>query len=426
MPIAIYCQELQLSALHFDVMWENDEEREKNEHEDEEHDTEKGHFLQLLIASTPHVLLNLLLIFYLLLGTSLLRYIDEEIGKEEFPSALLFSFTTVTTIGYGTIHPTTVRGKLCCLLYCVIGIPLVFLVLTNNGQFVVDIYVIIRKSLGNKTAQVYYYQKTVDIYRKSALTYRLLVNVSSTTCAFQMTPSEGLPLWLSFVLLLLHSVVGGLLFSTWMGQMRFFDAVYCSFISVSTIGYGDLVPVPDTWTNSVVIISFLSAGVIILSTFFQTFGCYLQYLHHIGRRFTGTKDVEIWFGGRILTVQELITLVAKEFGVSPQRLRTLLRDLDSILEAACDDAVKNRSDLLRNSGDVLRNESRIMMLGNEKCPILVSSELKTDDDVERTLGYRIPSKSSMQLIVRDTENVVQALRIIHHKLNKVPFRQQLE
>ncbi|KAE9419672.1 hypothetical protein Angca_004990 [Angiostrongylus cantonensis] len=335
--------------------------------------SERDFFKELLVASTPHVLLNLLLIFYLLLGTALLRHIDEEIGKEEFPSALLFAFTTITTIGYGTIHPTTDRGKLCCLLYCVIGIPLVFLVLTNNGQFVVDIYVIIRKSLGNKCC------KTDGVVVFSG--HLLLVNRS-----------------FSF-----------------------------SFISVSTIGYGDLVPVPDTWTHSVVIISFLSAGVIILSTFFQTFGYYLQYLHHIGRRFTGTKDVEIWFGGRILTVQELITLVAKEFGVSPQRLRTLLRDLDNILEAACDDAVKTHSDLLRSSSDVLKNETRIMMLRDEKCPMLVSSELKTDDDVERTPGYRIPSKSSMQLIVRDTENVVQALRIIHHKLNKVPFRQhQLE
>uniref|UniRef100_A0A0K0D0W1 Ion_trans_2 domain-containing protein n=1 Tax=Angiostrongylus cantonensis TaxID=6313 RepID=A0A0K0D0W1_ANGCA len=345
--------------------------------------------------------------------------------KQEFIQDRRWPHGLCCTSGYGTIHPTTDRGKLCCLLYCVIGIPLVFLVLTNNGQFVVDIYVIIRKSLGNKTAHVHYYRKTVYIYRKSAAIYRLNVNYRLRHNAFQTTASEGLPLWLSFVLLLLHSVVGGLLFSTWMGQMRFFDAVYCrfelvfgmpvrrsfsfSFISVSTIGYGDLVPVPDTWTHSVVIISFLSAGVIILSTFFQTFGYYLQYLHHIGRRFTGTKDVEIWFGGRILTVQELITLVAKEFGVSPQRLRTLLRDLDNILEAACDDA------------------TRIMMLRDEKCPMLVSSELKTDDDVERTPGYRIPSKSSMQLIVRDTENVVQALRIIHHKLNKVPFRQhQLE
>ncbi|KAK6048749.1 hypothetical protein COOONC_13746, partial [Cooperia oncophora] len=103
-----------------------------------------------------------------------------------------------------------------------------------------------------------------------------------------------------------------------------------SFISVATIGYGDLVPVPDTWGHTVAIIAFLSAGdtlfscvllmnhfllkiyptlgVVILSTLFDRFGCYLQYVHYIGRRFRGRKDVEIWFGGSVLTVQELITL----------------------------------------------------------------------------------------------------------------------
>ncbi|KAJ1347373.1 Ion channel [Parelaphostrongylus tenuis] len=350
--------------------------------------SERDFVKELLVASIPHVLLNLLLIFYILLGTVILRHVDEAIGKEEFPSALLFTFTTITTIGYGNIHPTTNRGKLCCLFYCVIGIPLVILVLSNNGQFVVDAYLIIKKSFGN-----------------------------------ERTVSKGLPLWLSFVLLFLHFGVGGLIFSTWMGQMRFFDAVYCSFISVSTIGYGDLIPVPDTWTHALAIISFLSTGVIILSTLFQAFGCYVQYLHYIGRRFTGTKDVEIWFGGRVLTVQELITLVAEEFGVCPQRLRALLRDLDNILEAACHDTVTSHSESSYSNGEVVQNETRLMMLGEEKRPMLEASEQKKVTDVEAIPVCRIPSKSSMQLIVRDTENVVQALRVIHHKLNKVPNRQ---
>ncbi|KJH51797.1 Ion channel [Dictyocaulus viviparus] len=335
---------------------------------------------ELLVASSPHVLLNLVLITYLLLGTVVLRYTDEAIGKEKFPPALLFSFTTITTIGYGSIYPKTDIGKLCCMLYCVVGIPLVFLVLSNNGQFIVDAYMIIRKSFGSKK-----------------------------------TMSKGLPLWLSFTLLFLHSLVGGLIFSTWMGQMRFFEGVYCSFISVSTIGYGDLVPVPDNWTHTVAIIAFLSTGVVILSTLFETFGCYLQYLHYIGRRFTGTKDIEIWFGGRVLTVQELIALVADQFEVSPRRLRAILRDLDNILEAAYEDM------------------SGITVLGDKSQTVLPSGEVSPDTDVESTQLYRTSSNSSMQRInVRDTENALHALRVIHHKLNKSPFcrpqreRQDLE
>ncbi|KAK6727245.1 hypothetical protein RB195_005137 [Necator americanus] len=354
--------------------------------------SEKEMYKEVLIASTPHVLLNVLLIAYLLLGTFFLRYADESIGKEDFQPSLLFTFTTIMTIGYGSIYPTTDFGKICCVAYCVIGIPLLFLVLSNNGQFVVDAYWILRKSAGGKN-----------------------------------TASKSLPLWLSVLLICIHSFVGGLLFNTWLKQMRFFDAVYCSFISISTIGYGDLVPVPDTWTHTIAIMAFLSAGVVILSTLFETFGCYLNYVHYIGRRFTGTKDVEIWFGGRMLTVQELITLVADQFGVCPRKLRTIIRDLDDILEAACDDTAKNRTEMLYKTGEVIRNETRIVMQGNGKCrTMLITREHLPDMDAEVTLLCQMKTSPSVQkLITKDAENALHALRVIHHKLNKQPIKQQL-
>ncbi|CAJ0593884.1 unnamed protein product [Cylicocyclus nassatus] len=77
--------------------------------------------------------------------------------------------------------------------------------------------------------------------------------------------------------------MGGVIFNTWLGQMRFFDGVYCSFISIATIGYGDFVPVPDSWFHTVSIMTFLPAGAIILTTLIDTFSYYLNYVHYIGR-----------------------------------------------------------------------------------------------------------------------------------------------
>ncbi|KIH45494.1 hypothetical protein ANCDUO_24465 [Ancylostoma duodenale] len=185
--------------------------------------------------------------------------------------------------------------------------------------------------------------------------------------------------------------------------MRFFDAVYCSFISISTIGYGDLVPVPDTWTHTIAIMTFLSAGVIILSTLFETFGYYLNYVHYIGRRFTGTKDVEIWFGGRMLTVQELITIVADQFGA------------------------RNRSEMLYKTGEVIRNETLVVVQqdGNHRTA-LVTRERTPDIDAAATPLCRMKTSPSVaKLIAKDAENALHALRVIHHKLNKQPIRQHL-
>uniref|UniRef100_A0A0N4XP45 Ion_trans_2 domain-containing protein n=1 Tax=Nippostrongylus brasiliensis TaxID=27835 RepID=A0A0N4XP45_NIPBR len=119
------------------------------------------------------------LIAYLLIGTVVLQSIDESIAKEDFPPALLFTFTTIATIGYGSIYPTTDIGKVCCIGYCVIGIPLIFLVLSNNGQFLVDAYWIIRKSSGGKVR----------------LPRRTFINATETFEVFRVQSQKVSPGW---------------------------------------------------------------------------------------------------------------------------------------------------------------------------------------------------------------------------------------
>lgn len=42
--------------------------------------------------------------------------------------------------GYGDIVPHTAEGKIACMLYAVIGIPLVLLCLANIGSFLATVY----------------------------------------------------------------------------------------------------------------------------------------------------------------------------------------------------------------------------------------------------------------------------------------------
>ena len=52
-----------------------------------------------------------------------------------FFNSFFFGFTSVTTIGYGKISPQTQLGRVACLIYCIIGIPLNTVVIGSIGNF---------------------------------------------------------------------------------------------------------------------------------------------------------------------------------------------------------------------------------------------------------------------------------------------------
>ncbi|XP_070570102.1 transcriptional regulator ATRX homolog [Ptychodera flava] len=58
--------------------------------------------------------------------------------KWNFFGSLLFSLTVITTIGYGHITPVTWFGRVFCMVYALIGIPLMLLVLTNVGRLLAN------------------------------------------------------------------------------------------------------------------------------------------------------------------------------------------------------------------------------------------------------------------------------------------------
>ena len=62
----------------------------------------------------------------------------EACEKWGFFNSVFFCFTSITTIGYGKISLQTQLGRLACLIYSIVGIPLNTVVIGFTGNLLIN------------------------------------------------------------------------------------------------------------------------------------------------------------------------------------------------------------------------------------------------------------------------------------------------
>lgn len=130
------------------------------------------------------------------------------------PTALMFSLSIITMIGYGNMVPRTSWGKGVTVVYAVIGIPLYVLYFLNMGEV-----------LAGSFRWVYTWLYQCSTERQEDAPPRRIV-VPSTAC-----------LWVigGYVL------TGAIMFAEW-EKWSYLDSTYFCVTSLCKIGLGDLVP----------------------------------------------------------------------------------------------------------------------------------------------------------------------------------------
>ncbi|KAK6328754.1 hypothetical protein J4Q44_G00007320 [Coregonus suidteri] len=271
--------------------------------------------------------------------------------------------TIAKQLGYGEIYPVTLNGKVVCILYALVGIPLMLLVITDVGDLLAVLLsrayihlhtlfcrlrqywswspshhtekpgdggqgglqdrtytfsheVVVREPM--EIQQVLHSQQSVkrksnQLLNNTEIFDRIIVRenfnrqgplVRRLSCPeldrmpplpkdFAIWDFTGIgdsmdklnvPLLLILVVVFAYILFGGLILPLWEIEFDTFDAYYFCFITLTTIGFGDIVPKHPMYF--MLTFAFIITGMAIMSMAFKLgqsriISCYRQCMHCI-------------------------------------------------------------------------------------------------------------------------------------------------
>ena len=150
----------------------------------------------------------------------------------EVGTAAYFVIVTLTTIGFGDFVPATVLGRILLTPYCIVGLPLVAIVLIDIGRTPVDSIVAYCPS-----ARLRHH---LERNRVAALFVLLIVTTLITAAVISRFETA---------------------YTGRQGHMVYMSALYLCFATTSTIGYGEYVPYSPLSRATICVYAFLTLAI---------------------------------------------------------------------------------------------------------------------------------------------------------------------
>uniref|UniRef100_A0A0N5A195 Potassium channel subfamily K member 18 n=1 Tax=Parastrongyloides trichosuri TaxID=131310 RepID=A0A0N5A195_PARTI len=200
----------------------------------------------------------------LLTAKDILTYYEDQLLKEkgeqrldwDFVGALYYVGSIVTTIGYGNIYCRTNIGRGFTIIYSIISIPLVLAILSHCGRtltaYFSDKWIRYRNRLKeqkllliknkrieennllNRERNLQSNQNNEDVF--------IPINDDEENKIINVRESRTIPIWLALLLCVGWICCCAGLFCIWETRWSYYTSLYFFFISLSTIGLGDVVP----------------------------------------------------------------------------------------------------------------------------------------------------------------------------------------
>lgn len=174
-------------------------------------------------------------------GILLLDKLNDDIISENWVfggETVFFSFTLLATIGYGHLAPLTQNGKIFCMFYALIGVPITMLLLT----------VIVDRLECALTRNLTQDECTAALIDAKRYRYRNYWTISKRPAEMNTNSSVDGNIYLRtfavfLVLVLVIYSLPSYIFTNFTElNWTILDSLYYTYISITTIGFGDLVP----------------------------------------------------------------------------------------------------------------------------------------------------------------------------------------
>ncbi|CAJ0955233.1 unnamed protein product, partial [Mesorhabditis belari] len=302
-----------------------------------------------------------------------------------YQSSILFSFTILTTIGYGDVVPKTHNGKIFTMVFGAIGIPLFLITIADLGSF---------SKTGIMTIVQLMYKKEL----KKQGEMKMLREIGEVL--------------LVAAIFLIFIAAGSAILPLWEEDLSYFDSVYFSYMSLTTIGLGDIVPRRMDFLLPTLV--YLTIGLWLTTALVEQLADVFRLVHYAGRKVKNVKGISVWLGGRRLSMGSLIQTVCRRVGMSDHLIgqinwdRTLDQALSGIMPPSVPifpwhfaDFVDHDPPLIDLSIDF--DQATVSMDGNSYYPPHPASARKS----RRTSQMSAPAYNPVNITQLDTNRFSQ-------------------
>ncbi|CAJ0580958.1 unnamed protein product, partial [Mesorhabditis spiculigera] len=225
---------------------------------------------------------------------------DEAVyGEEEhswtYTTALFFTATLLTTIGYGNLVPVTLWGRMFCVLYALFGVPLILITVADIGKFMSE--QISNLYAKYKKARTRWLDHGGTLFHDDA-------NKEDANLIDGLDEQSGIPMSLITIILLGYIALGAVLLGLW-ENWDFFKGFYFTFITMTTVGFGDIVPLNKSFF--VVDLLYIIIGLAITTMCIDLVGIqYIHKIHYVGRAMKDARFAIVNVGGKMVHVPDIM------------------------------------------------------------------------------------------------------------------------